>query len=264
MRKAILTVLLVIAAAISAAAWLLWERSRQPPAPPRQATTIDPNDRVAVARAERLQIIEEKYHAVAVDYPGEVFIRWLKHEAVLELWARSDAHRRFRRVASYPILASSGIPGPKHREGDKQVPEGFYEIVVFNPLSSYHLSMGLNYPNAADLVNADPQQPGSDIYIHGSNESIGCAPLGDEGIEEVYLAAADAKAAGQTQIPVHIFPARMSGPEWEAFSSSEIERRPELADFWAQLKPAYDSFERRRVIPDVEVTPDGKYVVPNP
>jgi len=263
MRKPFVAVLLSIAAA-AVAGWFLWERSRQPAPPPKPVTKVDPNDRVAVARLERAQIIEQRYHDVAVDYPGEVFIRWLKHEAVLELWARSDSHRRFRLVGSYPILATSGIPGPKHREGDRQVPEGFYEIIRFNPESDYHLSMGLNYPNAADLVNADPQQPGSDIYIHGSNVSIGCAPLGDDGIEEVYLAAADAKAAGQTKIPVHIFPARMAGPEWEAFSSSEIERRPELAEFWAQLKPAYDSFERRRLVPEVEVTPDGKYVVPNP
>ncbi len=262
MRKPYLAVFLFLAAG-AAAAWLIWARSRQG-LPPKQAAAIDPNDRVAVARLERSRIIEEKYHAVAVDYPGEVFIRWLKHEASLELWARSGPNRRFRLIWTYPILASSGVPGPKHREGDRQVPEGFYEIAVFNPLSSYHLSMGLNYPNAADLVNADPQQPGSDIYIHGSNQSIGCAPIGDEAIEEMYLAALDAKNAGQTRIQVHVFPARMAGPEWEAFSSSEIEHRPELADFWAQLKPAYDSFERRRLVPEVVVTPDGKYVVPRP
>ena len=175
MRKPFVAVLLSIAAA-AVAGWFLWERSRQPAPPPKPVTKVDPNDRVAVARLERAQIIEQRYHDVAVDYPGEVFIRWLKHEAVLELWARSDSHRRFRLVGSYPILATSGIPGPKHREGDRQVPEGFYEIIRFNPESDYHLSMGLNYPNAADLVNADPQQPGSDIYIHGSNVSIGCAP----------------------------------------------------------------------------------------
>ncbi len=262
MSKTFIPVLLLAAA--SAAAWLVWMRARQPVAPPPPATAVDPTDRVAVARIDRLKLIEQKYHEAAVEYPGEIFVRWFKREAVLELWARSSAVRRFRLVATYPILASSGLPGPKRREGDRQVPEGFYEIDRFNPESLYHLSLGLNYPNAADLVHADPQQPGSDIFIHGSDQSVGCAPLGDEAIEELYLAALDARGAGQKRITVHVFPARMTSPDWTTFAATEIERRPELADFWEQLKPAYEYFEHRRLVPEIEITPDGRYVVPAP
>jgi murein L,D-transpeptidase YafK len=181
---------------------------------------------------------------------------------MLELWAR-DAGHRFRLISKYPILAISGGPGPKRREGDKQVPEGFYEIDRFNPKSLFHLSLGLNYPNASDRVLSDSEHPGSDIFIHGSNVSIGCAPLGDEAIEEVYLAALDARDHGQAHIQVHVFPDRMSGPEWEQFAKAEIARRPGLAAFWAQLRPGFEFFERHRTLPTVTIETDGRYIVEN-
>jgi murein L,D-transpeptidase YafK len=256
MSKAFLTVLLLGA---TASMWVAWARARQA-SQTEAKPEVDSTDRVAVARVERAKTIEDRYRAVAVPYPGEIYIRWLKKEAVVELWARHRT-RQFRLVAEYPILKSSGVPGPKRREGDLQVPEGFYEIDRFNPKSDFHLSLGLNYPNAADRVHADPQAPGSDIFIHGSNVSIGCAPLGDDAIEELYLAAHDARNAGQKRIAVHIFPGRMTGPEWETYAAAEIEKRPDLADFWAQLKPAYESFETRRLVPEVKITKAGRYVL---
>jgi len=260
MGKALAVILLL---AIATSGWMTYARTRQPIAPEAASPEADPEDRVVIARKDRGKIIAEKYHAVAVQYPGEVFIRWFKREAVIELWARNDG-RRFRLIASYPILASSGLPGPKRREGDRQVPEGIYEVDRFNPQSSFHLSLGLNYPNEADLVHADPTEPGSDIFIHGGDVSTGCAPIGDDRIDELYLAALDARAAGQKRIAVHIFPARMSGPDWEPFAAAEIERQPALTNLWDQLQPAYASFERRRLVPAVEVTKDGVYVVPKP
>lgn len=252
----------ILVLAFVALAWVAFH-PHQPAPTAMPAHDIDPADRVAVARTERGALVREKFHAMAVEYPGEIFIRWFKKEAVLELWAR-NAGRRFRLVAAYPILASSGLPGPKRREGDRQVPEGFYEIDRFNPQSSYHLSLGLNYPNAADRMHADPEQPGSDIFIHGSDQSIGCAPLGDAAIEEVYLAALDARSAGQASIAVHIFPARMSGEEWQRFAAEEVARRPEIQAFWEQLQPAFDAFEHRRLLPKIDVTPQGDYAVQTP
>ena len=54
----------------------------------------------------------------------------------------------------------SGTTGPKRAEGDYQVPEGFYYINEFNPNSKYHLSLGLNYPNASDKILSDSIDPG--------------------------------------------------------------------------------------------------------
>ena len=250
----------LFAALAAAALWLLGTRALAEPVTDPASPTPDSIDRVAVARLQHEAVIRQKYHAAAVPYPGEVFIRWLKREAMVELWARHGGGR-FRLVSRYPILAVSGVPGPKRREGDKQVPEGFYEIDRFNPKSRFHLSLGLNYPNAADRVLSDREHPGGDIFIHGSNVTIGCAPLGDEAIEELYLAAQDARDHGQARIEVHVFPDRMSGPEWEQYAANEIAGHPELAAFWAQLEPVFKYFERRRVLPVVTVAEDGRYVL---
>ena len=83
----------------------------------------------------------------------------------------------------------SGTTGPKRLQGDFQVPEGFYHINEFNPNSNYHLSMGLNYPNSSDRILSDSLRPGGEIYIHGSCVSVGCIPLNDDEIEELYLIA---------------------------------------------------------------------------
>jgi murein L,D-transpeptidase YafK len=262
MRKVLAALLLALVAV------LLWRVSAPPPEPPvsdslppiADSGEVDPNDRVAVARVQHGAAIAEKFHAVGVDYPGEIFLRWLKREASLELWARNPKGR-FRLVHGYSILASSGGPGPKRREGDRQAPEGFYEVERFNPKSKFHLSLGLNYPNAADLVLSDRENPGSDIFIHGSDVSTGCAPLGDDAIEEVYLAALDACALGQAHIAVHIFPGRMRGADWEAYAAAEIARRPELGAFWAQLRPGFEYFERHRQLPVVTVTAEGRYEI---
>jgi len=251
-------VIVIVLVGIAGGLW--FARPRLSAQNPDDFQKLDGPTRLARARLAREAVIRARYKDAGVAYPGQVFVRWFKREAVMELWARNE-RGPFVRVASWPILAPSGGPGPKRREGDKQVPEGFYEIVHFNPQSLYHLSLGLNYPNAADLVLADPENPGTDIYIHGSNVSVGCAPLGDAGIEELYLATSDAHDAGQMRIAVHIFPARMVGAEWERFKRENIEQRPELSGFWAQLQPAFDAFEKSHLIPEVAVEADGRYRV---
>ncbi len=247
-------IFLLVTAILAIAVWLLWPHLRV--RLPDDFQKLSGPARVARARAERKATIRAKYRAAGVPYPGEIFVRWLKQEAALELWARAG-EEAFRLVATWPILSSSGGPGPKRREGDRQVPEGCYEIERFNPESLYHLSLGLNYPNAADRVLSDSQQPGSDIFIHGKDGSIGCAPIGDAAIEELYLAALDARAAGQARIAVHIFPARMAGPAW----ARQTAENPALREFWAQLEPIYEVFERTRQLPEVTVAADGSYRV---
>ncbi len=236
--------------------WRVWPNLRA--RIPDDFQKLSGPQRVQRARVNHEAVLREKYQAAGVQYPGEIFVRWLKQEASLELWARNAAEP-FRLVAKWPILASSGKPGPKRREGDYQVPEGFYEIDRFNPESLFHLSLGLNYPNASDRVLSDPKQPGSDIFIHGKDGSVGCAPIGDDGIEELYLAAVDARTAGQARIQVHIFPARMDGPQWEAFVAPYRSDRPELVRFWESLRPGYEAFEHSRQLADVKVVGEGRY-----
>ena len=131
--------------------------------------------------------------AAGVPYPPTSFtLIGLKAEKRLELWA-PDAAGRPRLVKAYPVLAASGGAGPKLREGDRQVPEGLYAIESLNPNSRFHLSLRIDYPNAADRRRAQAEARtglGGDIMIHGSNVSIGCLAMGDPAAEELFVLAA--------------------------------------------------------------------------
>ncbi len=249
--------ILLAAFAGGMALWLLRPPAMKPPAiPPSES---DPEGRVAQARERRWQTVQDRCARAGIAYPPrELFIRAFKREATLEVWARDD-RPEFTLIHSYPITYSSGGPGPKRREGDRQVPEGFYEIEGFNPLSLYHLSLRVNYPNASDRVLSDREKPGFDIYVHGGDGSVGCLPIGDAGIEEVYLLASD--AGNRDAIPLHIFPMRMNGPDWNEFVARSGGDAPELIRFWAQLRPGFEMFERTRRVPMVTVTSDGGYEV---
>lgn len=146
----------------------------------------------------------------------------------------------------------SGGLGPKRREGDRQVPEGLYVIDRFNPDSAYHLSLGIDYPNASDRVRSDPKNPGSDIFIHGSDVSIGCLAMTDPVIEEVYAMAVRAREAGQRRIRVDIFPFRMEPGEVAG-------RGGEHSGLWAELEPFYQAFESSRTVPGFRVGAGGAY-----
>jgi uncharacterized membrane protein len=139
-------------------------------------------DRLRAAAAER-----------GIAYPpSRLTLVGLKDERTLEVWA--EAGRRSLLLRSYPVLAASGGSGPKRREGDGQVPEGVYRLTGFNPNSSYHLSIRVDYPNADDRAAAREEgrtRLGGDIFIHGKAVSIGCLALGDDAIEELYLLLAD-------------------------------------------------------------------------
>ncbi|HEX3443714.1 MAG TPA: L,D-transpeptidase family protein, partial [Chthoniobacterales bacterium] len=169
-----------------------------------------PEDRVLVARQRVVPILAQRFAAAGLSYPASsIFFRVHKFEREFEVWARNENQQSYRLVHTYPILGASGRPGPKRREGDRQVPEGFYHVDRFNPTSEFHLSLRINYPNAADRKKSDPVAPGSDIYIHGGERSAGCLAMGDDAIEEVYVAAEDSNQP----VPIAIFPARMLDPK---------------------------------------------------
>ena len=137
------------------------------------------------------------FNKAQVTYPPSAitFIA-LKQEKTLELWAK-DNNSGFRFIRDYPIQAASGFAGPKLRQGDKQVPEGIYRITGLNPNSHYHLSMRINYPNEFDRFHAwqeGRKNLGSDIFIHGSDRSIGCLAMGDAAIEELFVLTAQVGA----------------------------------------------------------------------
>ena len=217
--------------------------------------------RVRSARNTQEAELRRLFAARGISYPAEeIFLRAFKRERVLELWVRNPATGRFARLTDYPICALSGQLGPKRKQGDEQVPEGFYSIEAFNPWSQYHLSLGIDYPNRADRMRGAGVRLGGDIFIHGDCKTVGCLPLTDDKIEEIYWIAVQARAAGQRSIPVHIFPGRMDQDGMEVLDRY-TSGKPELAAFWAELKHGYDYFEAARVLPRVRIDQDGHYVV---
>ena len=187
-----------------------------------------------------------------------MYFRAFKKEGVLEVWVKGwDG--RFKKFDDYTSCASSGDLGPKRRQGDEQVPEGFYHISRFNPQSNYYLSLGINYPNQADRINNPNVNRGGSIYIHGSCKTIGCIPLTNEGIKEVYLLAVKAKNSGQGKIPVHIFPFKFNNI---LYAQKELDKRSynyPLLQFWENLRQGYDHFENYKTIPKVSINSNGKY-----
>ena len=233
-----------------------------PPDPPPASMPDSPN-RVADARQRRSVHLATMFAAAGVPYPAAaIYLRAFKREGQLELWARAHDQAAFRLVRTYPILCASGRLGPKRREGDGQVPEGFYVVDRFNPRSLFHLSLGLNYPNASDrLLTTDPAHPGSDVFIHGAAASAGCLAMGDTTAEEIYLAALDARAPDGTGPTVHLFPCRMDDSNWRNLLAPASAGQPELAALWSSLRVGYDRFEATRQLPTIQVDTQGHYQV---
>ncbi|WP_395145296.1 murein L,D-transpeptidase family protein [Armatimonas sp.] len=119
--------------------------------------------------------------------PQKLLLLAFKDEKKLEVWGASGGSA-YKFLADYTVQAASGGPGVKRREGDQQVPEGFYKITALNPSSRFHLSFRVDYPNKEDIAHATvPRaQLGGDIYVHGNHVSIGCLALGDDKIEELF------------------------------------------------------------------------------
>ena len=200
--------------------------------------------RLAAARKRCGAELRAAFEKAGVHWPAhEIFLRAVKRERQLELWARNGTGEQFQLVKTLPITAASGGPGPKRREGDMQVPEGFYKVDRFNPASNFHLSLGINYPNASDRIHGDPVSPGSNIFIHGNRVSIGCVALGDDGIEEIYLAALDSRVR---PIRVQLYPARMDTPDWLAWRDAQLSAHPEFRLLWNELAAAWNDFGRRK------------------
>lgn len=155
-----------------------------------------------VTKEERLLEIEEKVEE-ALEFDA-LRILALKEERSLELWGKFEG--RWRHYKSYLFTAFSGQLGPKLQEGDRQIPEGLYGIEYLNPNSSYHLSMKVSYPNDFDkeMANKDGRSNlGGDIFIHGKAVTIGCIPIGDEAIEELFYLVGK---VGKERVKVLILP----------------------------------------------------------
>jgi murein L,D-transpeptidase YafK len=219
-----------------------------------------PRPAEAIARKE--DTLQKQFAAKKLVWPAKyIYIRSFKYDSQMEVWVKNDIKDPFQLFKTYRICALAGTLGPKRMAGDFQVPEGFYYVNEFNPKSNYYLSLGLNYPNVSDRILSDSLQPGGDIYIHGSCVTVGCIPITDGQIDELYILAAHAKDAGQDFIPVHIFPIRYNVKRSSDYLNKLTKDDPSLKQFALKLEDAFDYFEKYKQLPVIMTNEKGDYVV---
>jgi murein L,D-transpeptidase YafK len=174
-----------------------------------------------------------------------IMVRIFKEEGQLEVWKQKD-NGRYDLAASYDICKWSGKLGPKFTEGDRQAPEGFYDIHPYqmNPKSNYYLSFNIGYPNAFDRAHG---RTGSNLMVHGACSSAGCYSMTDDQVAQIYAFARDAFRGGQQQFQVQAFPFRMTAENMARYKGD-----PNY-DFWSNLKEGYDYFQITKVPPKVDV-----------
>lgn len=217
--------------------------------------------RVAAANMKRYNSIESWFTAKKVNFPSDkIFWRAFKWNKVLELWAYSQDSGKYIMIKSLPICETIGDLGPKRKQGDLQIPEGFYTIENFNPQSKYHLSLKVSYPNKSDSILGAQGELGGDIYIHGGCETIGCLPMTDTLIESIYLVNLYSKSVGQGIIPIHIFPTKLSVNNFNKMKKDYFTGRQDILDFWTNLKEGYDYFDKKRQLPTIDINDAGKYL----
>ncbi len=168
---------------------------------PRPQYSIDER-LVEFGNAARSRLLPHFLRAGVAYPPTKVVLVGLKAERQLQLYsAGQDGRVKF--IRNYPVLAAAGGPGPKLREGDRQVPEGLYPIRYLNPNSAAYVSLMIGYPNRFDRARAREEgrrSLGAQIVIHGpTTGTAGCLAMRARVVEELFTLAADA-GVGNTRI----------------------------------------------------------------
>jgi len=237
MRYTFLTVLLVFSFIFPAIANIV------------EASTIPSSNKSQNVYRRVAPKLNSEMHKIGATLGDPIFIRLFKKEKKLEIWVRQGL--TYVMFKSYSVCYNSGVLGPKLREGDKQSPEGFYTVAAdqLNPNSDYHLSFNLGYPNEYDRSH---KRTGSLLMIHGRCSSAGCFAMADFRMDEIYALVESAIISGQHQVPIHIFPFKMTTSNMAAHRDSK------WIEFWKNLKEGYDYFEGHHA-PPLVIVQDKRY-----
>ncbi len=200
--------------------------------------------RAAISRVKPK--LQKEFSRAGFNWGTPIFIRIFKNTKELEIWLKD--RENFRLFKTYKICSYGWRSlGPKIKQGDRRAPEGFYYVLPrqFNPISKYHLSFNLGYPNNYDRIHG---RTGSALMVHGKCVSVGCYAMTDRAIEEIYAVADASLRKGQRFFRVHIFPFRMTDKNLAKYRHSKWYK------FWKNLKEGYDFFEKNgNNPPNVEV-----------
>ncbi|MBO6919371.1 MAG: hypothetical protein JJ858_13140 [Rhizobiaceae bacterium] len=193
----------------------------------------------------------KKMKAQGMTTRSPILMRIFKEENTLEIW-KQKPNGRYEIVTNYGICKWSGQLGPKFKEGDRQAPEGYYNIRKhqMNPNSSYYLSFNMGFPNRFDRAHG---RTGSNLMVHGACSSAGCYSMTDEQVLEIFGFARDAFKGGQEAFQVQAFPFRLTPENMARYKDHES------FDFWNQIREGYDHFEITKRPPKVDVC-EKRYV----
>jgi murein L,D-transpeptidase YafK len=220
-------------------------------------------ERVKAARLKCESKIKKMFKDSGLgEQPKYIYWRAFKLEDELELWATDSSNHKYKKIKTYKVCRGSGDLGPKRKFGDMQVPEGLYYLERFNPNSNYRLSMKVAYPNESDLVFADKENPGNEIYVHGGCASVGCLPMTDSLIDEIYWVSVMAQSYQglKAKIPIDIFPCHFTPKNW-TYLKTNYGHKPALLTFWKNMEEAYVFFRDKRIAPGYWVDQKGRYNV---
>lgn len=195
--------------------------------------------------------IRQKMPGLDMSTTSPIMLRIFKEESTLEVWKQTRSGR-YALLETFEICKWSGELGPKVKEGDRQAPEGFYEITpaLMNPNSSYHLAFNLGYPNQYDRSH---NRTGTHLMVHGACSSRGCYAMTDQQVQDIYGLARESFKGGQRSFQVQAFPFRMTA------ENMAKHRKSEHYDFWRMLKSGYDHFEVTKQPPKIAVC-EKRYV----
>jgi murein L,D-transpeptidase YafK len=194
----------------------------------------------------------QKMASFNMDRAAPIFLRVFKEESTLEVW-KQNRTGKYTLLNTYPICKLSGKLGPKISEGDRQAPEGFYQITPEQmfPLSREYLAFNIGFPNAFDRSLG---RSGSFIMVHGGCASIGCYAMTHQQMDEIYRLIDEAFSGGQNAVPFEAFPFRMTADNLARHAPNNPN-----ASFWIMLKAGSDSFLETGKPPTIVVC-DHRYV----
>lgn len=215
--------------------------------------------RVKEAYLHKEDVLEKLFAQKGHDFTDfSMILAGYKTEKELCVYIKSKKQDKYTLLKTYDFCVLSGAIGPKRKEGDAQVPEGLYSISAFNPASNYHLSLRVNYPNASDRILSGKQKPGGDIYIHGDCVSIGCIPITNDLIEELYIMCVEVKNRNR-DIPVYIFPCKMTATNMAVLQFEDVSKS--TRNLWDDLKKAYARFSAKPGVLDYSINKSGRYIL---
>ncbi len=177
-------------------------------------------------------------------FPEKIVLIANKEKRILYVFGKKLSDKKYTYITEYPFMRMSGKLGPKLMEDDMQTPEGIYKMESLNPNSRLHLSLRVNYPNDFDKQKAklDGRKLstlGGDIMIHGRASTIGCIPIGDVAIEELFVMSAK---AGVGNVDILILPYNLQQKANLSFNISTMPTcYPELL---SNLKVELERYEK--------------------